>query len=238
MIDYHFMKKLIIANWKLNPPTLTEAQKLAAKVVRSRKYTVVLCPPTLFLSGIEYPNVGAQDCFWKTKGPFTGQTSPEALKSLKVKYCIVGHSERRALGETNEQINTKARALLAVGITPIICIGFGTSIRQDELEVADILKDQLREGLETLPPDQVVVAYEPVWAISTGDPYATKKMPTPEHAETIALFIKTKYHVGKILYGGSVNSTNASSFLAQPYIDGLLVGGASLLPDDFNKIIS
>src|SRR6185369_677016 len=98
------MKKLIIGNWKLNPLTLPEAQALAAKIDRQPRHTAVICPPAAFLSNIDYPNLGAQDCFWKIKGPYTGQISAAQLKSLGVKYCLVGHSEKRALGETDEQV--------------------------------------------------------------------------------------------------------------------------------------
>lgn len=232
------MKKLIIANWKLNPVTSKEAQKLSSSIDTRPKHTAVLCPPIALLAFVNYPRLGAQDCFWKAKGPYTGQVSPATLKSLKVKYCIIGHSEKRGLGETDADVNAKAHALIDQGIIPVVCIGYGTTVEQDDLDVIDALKGQLAGSLHNINPSEVVVAYEPVWAISSGDPYATKKVPTPEHAERIALFIKTKYHAGKVLYGGSVNGSNAGGFLAQHSIDGLLVGGASLLPADFNTIIN
>ncbi len=230
-------KKIIIANWKLNPITNTEAKKLASKISKNSPHTVVLCPPTIFLGSIDYPLLGAQDCFWKLKGAYTGQTSPEQLKSMKVKYCLVGHSERRTFGETDAEIREKIAALLSVGIIPVLCIGFNTTIEEDDLEVIEVLRDQLKAGLKGIDASKVIVAYEPVWAISSGNPYATKKLATPGHAERIALFIKTKFGVKKVIYGGSVTSVNAPGFLEQPNIDGLLTGGASLLPDDFNKII-
>ncbi len=232
------MKKIIIANWKLNPVTVAEAKKLASKIKQDSPHTVVLCPPTVFLSLVAYPNLGAQDVFWINKGPHTGQTSSLQLKSLGVKYCIVGHSEMRTLGDTNEMVREKVLALLDAKITPIVCVGYGTTMEEDDLEVIDVLRAQLTESLRGVPGDKIIVAYEPVWAISSGNPYATKKMATPEHAEKITIFIKTKYDVTKVLYGGSVTSVNSSHFLEQPHIDGLLVGGASLLPDDFNKIIA
>lgn len=230
-------KKLIIANWKLNPSTLKDARKLAATISREAKNKVVLCPPTIYLSNIQYPNLGAQDCFWQEKGPYTGQTSPAQLKSIGVKYCIVGHSEKRGTGDTDEMVNGKVKAALEQKIIPILCAGFGTTVEQDDLEVVDVLKTQLEIGLLGIDASQVVVAYEPVWAISSGDPYATKKIATPEHAEKISLFIKTKYHTDKVLYGGSANLNNAKSFLQQRNVDGLLVGGASLIPEHFNQII-
>jgi triosephosphate isomerase len=225
------MKKLIIANWKLNPTTLKEAQKLAAAISRTKKNTVVLCPPTIYVSNIQYPNLGSQDCFWEEKGAFTGQVSPLQLKSLKIKYSIIGHSEKRATGETDEMINAKTKAALANAITPVVCVGFGTKVEQDDLEVTDVIKQQLDTDLKGIEVSKVVVAYEPVWAIGTG------KVASPEHAETIGLFIKNRYGVKKVLYGGSVSPTNAKGFLEQRNVDGLLVGGASLIPSYFNEII-
>ena len=231
-------KKIIIGNWKLNPITVDEAKTLASKVKHGSQHTVVLCPPTAFLSSVRYPNLGAQDAFWINKGPHTGETSPLQLKSLGISYCIVGHSERRTLGETNEMIREKILAVLNAKMTPVLCVGFGTTMEEDDLEVIDVLRTQLTECLRDVPTGRVIVAYEPVWAISSGNPYATKKMATPEHAEKIAIFIKTKFNIPKVLYGGSITSVNSKEFLDQEHLDGLLVGGASLLPDDFNKIIA
>jgi len=226
------MKKLIVGNWKLNPPTLKEAQKLAAAISRKSKHLSVVCPPAGFLAGIQFPRLGAQDCFWENHGAYTGQVSPVQLKSLKVKYCIVGHSEKRALGETDEMVNAKVRATLEQGITPVLCVGFGTKVEQDDLEVTDILQAQLAAGLKEVDASKVVVAYEPVWAIGTG------KNASPEHAEKIAIFIKNKFKVDRVIYGGSVNPYNAKGYLEQPNIDGLLPGGASLIPKYFNQIIN
>lgn len=226
------MPKLIIANWKLNPLTLLEAQQLAARIQVVTRHEVVLCPPTAFISAIKTNHLGAQDCSPQIKGPYTGQVSPAQLASLGVRYCLVGHSERRAMGETSEEVSEKVAALLSQKITPVICVGYGTAVQQDELEVVDVIKTQLAYSLGSADPQKVVVAYEPVWAIGTRQPA------TPEHANQIALYLKTKHHVPRVLYGGSINGTNASSFLSQIHIDGLLVGGASLLSEDFNKIIS
>ncbi len=226
------MKKLIIANWKLNPSTLKDAQALAASISVKAKNKVVLCPPTIYLSNIQYPNIGAQDCFWQEKGAFTGQVSALQLKDLKIKYCIIGHSERRAVGDTDEMVNAKAKALLAQNIIPVICIGFGTTVEHDDLEVTDILKSQLDVDLAGVDKSKVIVAYEPVWAIGTG------KNATSEHVEKISIFIKTKYGVPIVLYGGSANAANAKEFLEQQNVGGLLVGGASLNATDFNKIIN
>ncbi len=231
------MRKLIIGNWKLNPLTISETQKLASKINTFSIHDVVICPPTLFISSVQYPILGAQDCFWENKGAHTGEVSPLALKKLGVKYCLVGHSERRNNGETELEIRKKIESLLSVKIIPVLCVGFGTTVEEDDLEVTDVLRGQLTSALKGLEASPVVVAYEPVWAISSGNSY-NHKTATPDHAEKIAMFIETKFSVKRVLYGGSVNSTNAKSFLGQSHIAGLLVGGASLLPGDFNKIIN
>lgn len=225
------MSKIIIANWKLNPMTAREATDLARKIDVVSKYEVVLCPPTPFLGVVEYMHKGAQDVSPQIKGPYTGQISSANLASLGVTYCIVGHSERRALGETDTEINEKIHSLLDYKITPILCVGYGTAVNQDELEVTDVLASQLRQDLDQVDAKKVIVAYEPVWAIGSGRPA------TPDHVEQIALYISTKFGVRSVLYGGSVNSTNSANFLSQHNVGGLLVGGASLLADDFNKII-
>lgn len=227
------MRKLIVGNWKLNPMTVSEAVALASKIeVFSGGNEVVLCPPLPFLESIEYPHVGAQDCSPHIKGAYTGEVSPAQLQSMGIKYCIVGHSERRGMGEDDALVNAKVKALLEYKITPIVCVGFGTTVKEDTLEVTDVIGEQLVEDLDGVDPKKVVVAYEPVWAI--GSHHAA----TPEHAEQIALYIVTKHGVPRVLYGGSANSTNAAGFLHQPHIGGLLVGGASLLAEDFNKIIT
>lgn len=225
------MNKLIVANWKLNPLTVREADKLASQINQVSPHEVVLCPPIAFLGQVSYLHLGAQDVSPQIKGAYTGQISASHLASMGVEYCIVGHSERRALGERDELINQKLQALLHYKITPILCVGYGTAVSQDELEVTDVLGSQLTADLEDIDPKKVIVAYEPVWAIGSGRPA------TPEHAEQIALYISTKFSVKSVLYGGSVNSTNSQAFLNQHHIGGLLVGGASLLPEDFNKII-
>lgn len=232
------MKKLIVANWKLNPTTAKEAVKLAASIQKTKNSTVVLCPPTIFLSQVKYPLLGAQDCFWEDKGHYTGQVSALQLKSMKVKYCIVGHSEKRATGENDVQINLKIKALQRNGITPILCVGYGTTAEEDDMEVVDILKNQLEADLIGVETSEIVVAYEPVWAISSGTDSIGHKTPTPEHAEKISLFVKSRFGVPTVLYGGSANIFNAKSFLDQPNVDGLLVGGDSLIAKHFNQIIN
>ncbi len=231
-------QKLIVANWKLNPATPKEAVRLAAKISREANSKVVICPPPAFMGLVDFPNIGSQDCFWEERGAFTGQISPVQLKALKIKYCIIGHSEKRGTGETDDQVNFKLRTLVEHKITPILCVGYGTTAEEDDLAVVDVLKGQLELDLRGIDPSKVVVAYEPVWAISSGDPYLTKKVPTPDHAEKISLYIKTRYNVKTVLYGGSVNVFNAKPYLEQPHVDGLLVGADSLIPKHFNQIIN
>lgn len=231
-------KKLIVGNWKLNPITQTEAKKITARIKTTKEVNVVICPPHPFLALLKFPLIGAQDSFWNSKGPFTGQVSPATLKSLKIKYCIIGHSEKRNVGETDEQINEKLKELLVFGITPILCVGHGTTVEEDDLEVIEVIKEQLKKALKGVESEKVVVAYEPVWAISGGNPHATKRIATPEHVSRVALFIKTKFSPMGVLYGGSVNASNASQFLHLPQIDGALVGGASLVPGEFNAIVN
>jgi triosephosphate isomerase (TIM) len=257
--------KLIVGNWKLNPLTLKEAQELTAKIDIVSLNTVVICPPMAFVGSVKYAHLGSQDVSAQVKGAYTGQISAAQLKSLaNIEYCIVGHSERRQFaGETDADVNMKVKSLLQYGITPIICVGFGTTVEEDELEVMDIVKEQVSAALKdvdlaaasstssntsssntstsssTSSSCKIVIAYEPMWAIGS------KSAASPEHADQVALFIKTKFPGVEVLYGGSVNSTNAASFIddsvagaSNSHIDGLLIGGASLLADDFNKIIA
>ena len=213
------MKPLVVANWKMNPPTLTEAKKLFnlvkkgiknAYFERSRRVEVVICPPFVY-SPILKTN-GAQDCFWEKKGAFTGEISPKMLKDLGIKYVIIGHSERRKhQRETDEMVNKKLKAVLKVGLRPILCI-----------ESLPQLKKSLRNIL-----GKVTIAYEPVFAIGTGKPC------TIEKAKKMRSSIK---HT-PVLYGGSVNSQNAKEYVKKAGFQGLLIGGASLSPKEFIKIV-
>src|SRR6476469_5820051 len=145
-------RKLIVGNWKLNPMTVNEAVALASKIEVSTTNDVVLCPPILFLESIEYPHVGAQYCSMFIKGAYTGEISPAQLASMGVKYCIVGHSERRGMGETDAMVNSKVQALLDYKVTPIICVGYGTTVKEDALEVADIVGAQVAAATEDIDP--------------------------------------------------------------------------------------
>lgn len=248
-------KKIIAANWKMNPSSLKEAEKTLRAIIRllpaksgSLPKTIII-PPFLFLrelKAISLPSgfsLGAQDAFWEEKGAFTGETSPLQLKSAGVKYVVIGHSERRALGETDEVVGRKIKSVLRNGLTPILCVGENKNIRKKGLAAAkNFVGNELEKSLKNLPATTAdrdfLIAYEPIWAISS---VPDSKNDTPESAAEMIVFIK-KAAAGrlknlKVLYGGSVSARNAGGFLSQPEIDGVLIGGASLKVDEFAEII-
>ncbi len=224
--------KIFIANWKLHPLKFKDASALCAKISGIKtKNKVVLCPPLPYLPLLKTKfELGAQNISAEKEGAFTGEVSAAMLKQFKVKYAIIGHSERRELGETDFEINKKIAQALENKIVPVLCVGFGIQKDEAEEEVLGHLKRQLQEDLQGIDPKKVLVAYEPVWAIGTGKPA------TPEHAERVAMFIRIQFKVSKILYGGSSNAENFREFLERQ-IDGLLVGGASLDPKQFGEMI-
>jgi triosephosphate isomerase len=211
---------------------------------------VVICPQMalvpLALDWI-YDSViqlGAQNCAEKLSGAFTGETSPELLKVLGCRYCLVGHSERRSLfGETDELVGRKTQALLNMGITPIVCVGESLTQREagDHFTTIDTQISAVFSQLDQTDWTRLVFAYEPVWAIGTG------KTATPGQAVEIHQHIRNKIkeiagdvvaNATSILYGGSANAANAADLLGESEIDGLLVGGASLKAKDFSQIIA
>jgi len=238
------MKPLIIANWKMNPQELKEAKRLFNFVKRGIKkiknVEIVICPPFVYLPNLlipktynQNPKLGAQDVFWEEKGAFTGEISAKMLKNLGCEYVIVGHSERRKLGETDEMINKKLKAALKAKLKPILCIG-ETERERKEGKTFKVLKAQLKATLKNisnakLQTSNLVLAYEPVWAIGTGNPCR------PEDATKVLFFLR-KFTKVPILYGGSVNSKNAKDYIKVGF-DGLLVGGASLDSKEFIEII-
>lgn len=247
------MRKPIIAgNWKMNM-TPDEAEALVnalLPLVKSAKCDVVVCPPYIDLcvvsKAIKGSNVrlGAQNIHWADKGAFTGEVSAEMLKAFGVEYAIIGHSERRQFfGETDAGVNARAKAALAAGITPIICVG--ETLEQRESGVTDTLVSaQTKAALADMTPEQVesvVIAYEPIWAIGTG------KTATADDANaTIAVirgaiaesFGQAVADAVRIQYGGSMNPKNATELMAMPEIDGGLIGGASLKAEDFSKVVN
>lgn len=242
----------VAGNWKMNK-TVTEAsvlvQDLLPELQKSTSVERVICPPFTSLmvlsaqlkdSGI---GLGAQNMHWEASGAFTGEISPAMVREF-CSYVILGHSERRAyFGETDDSVNKKLKAALAIGLIPIVCIG--ETLQQYEAgETRDVVVRQAKQGLKEIEPAlaaQIVVAYEPVWAIGTGKA-ATSDGANTVHKEYIRpaladLFGSAVAHNIRILYGGSVTAANAAEFFAQSDIDGALVGGASLKPD-FIKIVA
>jgi triosephosphate isomerase len=237
------MKKLIIANWKMHPASLGETQKLIHEINKlkvPRNVSLVICPSFIHLPLIKskFP-LGAQDAFVGDVGPFTGEVSAEMLKNIGVRYVILGHSERRInLKENDQLIARKVKSVLKEGLEVILCIVEPLNIRRKGFAASKtFVKNQLQECLALLEPKEraeVIVTYEPIWAISTM-PGASAD--SPKEAVKMISFIKgmTK---GRVIYGGSVNAQNAFGFLDKPEIDGVLVGGASLKVAEFKKVVS
>ena len=247
-----YRKTVIAGNWKMNK-LASEAkpfvEELRAAMPKTKTCESVLCVPFPIIPAMAKAMrdsrlaFGAQDVSAHESGAYTGEVSAAMLADLGVKYCIVGHSERRQYhAESDSLVNTKAKALLAAGITPIICVG--ESLEQREAGITEeFVSGQVEKGLAGLTAadlPKVVIAYEPIWAIGTG------KTATPEQAEEVCEHIRAvirKLYGAKvaraisILYGGSMNEKNAYDLLAQPDIDGGLIGGASLVPEKFVKII-
>jgi triosephosphate isomerase len=242
---------LCVGNWKMHG-TLAEARALAAAVrdglKRPRGVEVVLCPPFTALAAVAEIlgagplRLGAQNCHWEASGAHTGEVSPVMLADVGCRYVLVGHSERRReMGETDQQVNLKVQAALAHGLTPILCVGETADERRQGLTFTTV-EGQLRAGLAGLAADavaRIVLAYEPVWAIGTGV-NATPAQAAEVHGYLRGLLseLGSKETAGsiRILYGGSVKADNADSLAAEPEIDGVLVGGASLNAQGFIAI--
>jgi triosephosphate isomerase len=243
---------LIIGNWKMFG-TLAEARALATGVRdglrRSKGVEVALCPPFTALAAVgEVLSgspilLGAQTCHHEASGPHTGEISPTMLVDLNVRLVLIGHSERRReIGETDAQISRKVQAALGRGLTPVLCVGESEEERRQGLTFTTV-EGQLRAGLAAVPPDGVarmVLAYEPVWAIGTGV-NATPAQAAEVHGYLRGLLSelasKETAQIVRILYGGSVKPENAEMLVAEPEIDGALVGGASLSAPGFVTIV-
>lgn len=241
----------IAGNWKMHK-TLAEARALAREIRQGaapdRRAEVALAPPYTALAAVAAELAGsdirlaAQDAFWEKQGAYTGAISPAMLADVGCHYVIIGHSERRQhFGDTDAIVNKKLTAVVAAGLTPILCVGETKAEREAE-KTLQVVRDQLSQGLGALKPsaDTLVIAYEPVWAIGTG------LTATPDQAQAVHHFIRSllREFLGpvaeaiRIQYGGSVTPDNAATLLAQPDIDGALVGGASLKPELFLPIIN
>jgi triosephosphate isomerase (TIM) len=249
------MKKLIAGNWKMNGSLaaneallLALADGLASAAPRC---DVAVCVPAVYLAqvgalraghgGLASVALGAQDVSAHASGAYTGEIGAAMLKEFGCRYAIVGHSERRQYHSENDaMVAEKARAALAAGVTPIVCVG-ETLAERDAGRTEEIVKRQLAAVIHTNGHciSEIVVAYEPVWAIGTG------KTASPEEAQSVHAVLRAQLKAAtdqsarvRILYGGSMNAANAASLLAQPDIDGGLIGGASLKAPDFLKIIA
>lgn len=243
------MKKLIAGNWKMNGSLAANEALLAALAqgLSARPASdIAVCVPAAYLAQVQALRVadihlGAQDLSAQASGAYTGEISSAMLKDFGVRYVIVGHSERRQYhGESDLLVASKAKAALAAGITPIVCVG-ETLAEREAGRTEEVVKRQLAAVIHTNGHciSEIVLAYEPVWAIGTG------KTASPEEAQAVHAVLRTQLKAAtdhsariKILYGGSMNAANAASLLGQPDIDGGLIGGASLKAADFLSIIA
>ena len=244
-------KPFVAGNWKMNK-TMDQASVLVQELLPGLQAVPeverVLCPPftSLMVLSAQLANtgigLGAQNLHWEASGAYTGEIAPAMVKEF-CNYVIIGHSERRAyFAETDETVNKKLKAALALGLTPIVCIG--ESLEQYEAgQTGDVVKRQVLQGFKEIDPaiaSQIVVAYEPIWAIGTGKA-ATSDGANSVHKDHVRpalaqLFGSAIAQNIRILYGGSVTAANAAEYFHQSDIDGALVGGASLKPD-FIKIV-
>ena len=249
---------LIVANWKMNPASPKEAERLFGVLKKELRkienIEVVICPPFVWLFKTEISKcrnicIGGQNCFWESKGAFTGEISPAMIKNMGCQHVIIGHSERKKyFQESDEIINKKLKAALKNRLRPILCVGEeardsftedGKLINEMSLVVGEQIKNGL-SGISSARANEVVIAYEPVWAIGTGTPCS------PNDAMKVALFIKKTLanlysrsiaEKVKILYGGSITSQNSADYIKSAGMDGLLVGGASLNASEFVRIV-
>jgi triosephosphate isomerase len=247
---------IIAGNWKMHHDhyvAIQVVQKLSYRLEPAdyEACEVVVCPPFTDLRTLQTLidadrlkiKLGAQNCHWEESGAYTGEVSPPMLAKLNVRYVIIGHSERRQLfGETDETVNLKLKAVIKHGMTPIVCVGETLEEREAGATAARVTS-QTRGAFATVKASDAgscVVAYEPIWAIGTG------RNATPDDAnETIAvirgalgeLYGGPTADAIRIQYGGSVKSGNAATLMAMPEIDGALVGGSSLEPDEFARIV-
>lgn len=245
-------KTIIIANWKAHPATVAEAcawaERIEARVSLSRGVELCVAPPFPFLATLggilKKAHLGAQDSFWEDIGPYTGAVSWRHLAELGVRTVIVGHSERRRIfGETDALVNRKVRALLAVGMTPVVCVG---ETEREGSEIPRSVEEQVRAALAGVRREEaagVVLAYEPIWAISTTpgahaiDPEMAFRAVLSLKKTLVDLVGATAANRVRIIYGGSVTGDSLASFVKGGRMDGALVGGASLDPDELVRMV-
>ena len=252
-MNRRYRKTIIAGNWKMNK-TLSETRAYAEEIKpmlgKPKWCEVVLCVPYVNIPAAvrlfkeSRIAIGAENCHYESTGAYTGEVSAEMLKELGVKYVIIGHSERRAYyNETDFTVNKKVYAALEAGLYPIVCVG--ESLEQRELDVTmELIAYQVKAALAGVPADKmrhVVIAYEPIWAIGTGKTATAEQ--AGEVCEGIRAVVRKLYgarvaRAVTIQYGGSMNAKNAAELLAQPDVDGGLIGGAALKPADFTTIVN
>ena len=251
-MNRRYRKTIIAGNWKMNmtaSETKKFAEELKSLMPKAKWCDVVVCVPAVNITTalrafmVMRVSIGAENLFYERSGAYTGEVSAAQLADIGAKYCIVGHSERRQYhGEDDMLINAKVKALIEKGIIPIICVG--ESLEQREMDLTmEYVAYQVKAALSGVDASQLrrcIIAYEPIWAIGTG------KTATAEQAEEVCQGIRAVIRgiygarparAVSILYGGSMNAKNAFELLAQPDIDGGLIGGASLKPVDFSEIV-
>ncbi|MFA6324972.1 MAG: triose-phosphate isomerase [Candidatus Paceibacterota bacterium] len=246
-------KKIIIANWKMNPVSKKEAEKLFVSINKSisnvKNTEVIICPPVIYLNklkAISYKlkaKLGAQNFFYEESGAYTGEISANMVYELGARYVILGHSERRIMGENSDDVNKKIKASLRESIIPIVCIG--EKERDENHNYLSFIREQLEVGFKNISKDvlsKIIIAYEPVWAIGKN---ATREA-TPEEFLEMKIFIKkvlsmtfgVKCKIPRVIYGGSVNEKNVVDFIEKGEADGFLIGRASLDVKKFSKIVN
>lgn len=252
------MKKIIIGNWKMNPSTLEEAERIFSALNRLtknfKKTELVICLPFVYLFALSNVKcqrsnvkIGAQNIFEEDpkngSRAFTGETSATMLKGLAVEYVILGHSERRARGETDEVVNKKIKAALKAGLTPVVCVG--ENERDSDGKFFEILKNQIKNtfaGLKKNDFSRIILAYEPVWAIGKSERDNLKGADLHEAVIFVRKVLseivgKTAAFNARIIYGGSVSSANVADIISNSRVSGILPGRASLDPKEMKEIL-
>ena len=251
MYNGYMPQKIVVANWKMNPENISQAKKLFSKISRSantlKRTKVVIAPPYLFISNLKVKgkkvSLGAQDSFWGKTGASTGEISSTMLKNSGVTSVILGHSERRALGETDIMVSKKVLDVLREKLTPVVCIG--EKERDEHGNYLSFLSEQIKKslaGVSRRDISQVIIAYEPIWAIgktaeNAMNPHKLHEMVIFIYKTLTTLFGRELASKVVIIYGGSVESSNADDLIRNGNVKGFLVGHASLNPKGFEEIL-